>query len=208
MTGGTVGAKWAIPRERGRHGRCSLPDQQQRLERESDIVSTLLETRPDYTTPDHSTRQAMPKQQTQPKHHKAASASAPSDGWEDAKLQAELDAMILENAAITAAKEAEQKAAAPPPAPPAVKVRRCCQKCQGDNPTLMCPLCKSYYCSAACQAAHWPLHKEQCGLIAGRLDDYAGAKAHVKDREGDASERAFNAALMGRLSDCERIIFD
>ena len=112
-------------------------------------MSRLLETRPDYTTPDHSTRQTMPKQQTQPKQRKAA--SAPSDGWEDAKLQAELDAMILENAAITAAKEAELKAAAPPPssspspsplAPPAVKVRRCCVKCQGDNPTLMCPLCK------------------------------------------------------------------
>ena len=122
----------------------------------------------------------MPKQQTQPKQRKAA--SVPSDGWEDAKLQAELDAMILENAAITAAKEAEQKAAAPPspppspspPAAPAVKVRRCCQKCQGDNPTLMCPLCKTYYCSAACQAAHWPLHKEQCGKMAGQLDDAAG----------------------------------
>ena len=163
----------------------------------------------------------MPKQQKQPKP-RAASApapSAPSDFWEDAKLQAELDEMILENAAIAAAKEAEQKAEQkavapppspppPPPAPPVVKVRRCCQKCQGDNPTLMCPLCKTYYCSAACQAAHWPLHKDKGARMAGYLDGYAIGKARVKDREGDVNVRCFYAVMMGRPSDCERIILE
>jgi len=88
----------------------------------------------------------------------------------------------------------------------AVRCQHCLMCASGEASELKrCAACKHVrYCSEACQRDHWPVHKEECALIAGLL------RNHTPGKDGQASflrdvlmlRRAFtNANLADAMSD-------